>query len=131
MTDAILVSELGVGLPIFTLCPIIAMVFGESSEKDISRTKIMVEYFRSPIFIAVVLGLLVAQFNLDIKNPFIIRCQVCHLARSVSRSHSRRAACPRAAGRGVTMRRGSAHEADSVRDVLETSQPARLRWVLV
>ena len=33
MTDAILISEIGVGLPLFILCPLVAMWFGKERQK--------------------------------------------------------------------------------------------------
>lgn len=71
MADAILVSELGVGLPIFTLGPLIAMYFGETSGPAGQRGRIIAGYFRSPVFIAVVLGLLVAPLRLPTDNLFL------------------------------------------------------------
>lgn len=60
LTDAILLSELGVGLPIFTICPIVAMHFGEPHSGTGTRWKIFIDYLKSPIFASVVLGLLVS-----------------------------------------------------------------------
>lgn len=71
MADAILVSELGVGLPIFTLGPLIAMYFGETSGPPGRRARVLVDYFRSPVFIAVVLGLLVAPLRLPTEKLFL------------------------------------------------------------
>jgi hypothetical protein len=68
MTDAVLLSELGVGLPIFTLAPLVGMIFGEESETYETRTKFMVQYFRSPIFIAVVLGLVASQIPTEAQS---------------------------------------------------------------
>lgn len=69
LTDAILLSELGVGLPIFILGPAVAMHFGEDFEKNIrNRGNVLLEYFRSPIFFATVLGLLIAPFQLPINS---------------------------------------------------------------
>ena len=65
MTDAILVSELGVGLPIFILCPAIAMYFGNRTAQAVSVRSVMLEYFRSPIFIAVVAGLIAARLPIN------------------------------------------------------------------
>lgn len=72
MTEAILISELAVGLPIFILCPLVAMHFGEGSESAGSITKTIAQYVRSPIFIAVVLGLLFSQFHLPIDSPLLV-----------------------------------------------------------
>jgi predicted permease len=69
--DAILISELGVGLPIFTICPFVAMYFGESDTTHFSLVRTSAEYFRSPIFIAVALGIIAGQFNLPLDNPLI------------------------------------------------------------
>jgi malate permease and related proteins len=63
MTDAILISELGVGLPIFTLCPLIASFYGSASSGFNSMNKTLVNYFRSPIFIAVIAGIIASQFQ--------------------------------------------------------------------
>ncbi len=52
LTDAILLSELGVGLPIFILGPAVAMYFGKNIEENIgTQRSVFVEYFRSPIFL--------------------------------------------------------------------------------
>jgi predicted permease len=71
LTDAILLSELGVGLPIFTICPIVAMHFGEPHNGLGTRRKIFIDYLKSPIFASVVLGLLVSQMRLHVHNLFI------------------------------------------------------------
>jgi len=71
MADAVLLSELGVGLPIFTFGPAVAMYFGESPRRHDSRLRFMLEYFRSPVFMAVVLGLLVAPLRLPTDNLFL------------------------------------------------------------
>jgi malate permease and related proteins len=58
MQDAILLSELGVGLPIFTVCPLIAMWFSDGAAGRPPLRKLFTEYFTSPVFFAVVIGLL-------------------------------------------------------------------------
>ncbi len=72
MADAVLLSELGVGLPIFILAPLVGMIFGEESEKYESRTKIIVDYLRSPIFIAVALGLIVSRLPIDTRGLIMV-----------------------------------------------------------
>lgn len=72
MTEAILISELAVGLPIFTLCPLVAMHFGEASGGANSPPHALLQYFRSPIFIAVVLGFVVSRFPVPLKSPFVV-----------------------------------------------------------
>jgi malate permease and related proteins len=72
MIDAILISELGAGMPIFTLCVGVAMYFGEgaAAEPGHQRT-ILLDYFRSPIFIALAAGLLMAPLHLNPESPFL------------------------------------------------------------
>jgi len=71
MTDAILISELGVGVPIFTLCPIVASYYGSGSSGINSMLKTLLGYLRSPIFISVIAGIVVSQFQGFVKSPFL------------------------------------------------------------
>ncbi len=71
LTDAILLSELGVGLPIFILGPAVAMHFGEDSGTTGTEKNVLTEYFRSPIFFAVLLGLLIAPLHIPTDNWFL------------------------------------------------------------
>jgi predicted permease len=71
MTDAILISELGVGIPIFTLCPIIAAYYGSGSSGFSSIIKVFVNYLKSPIFISVVAGIIFSKFPIVVKSPFL------------------------------------------------------------
>jgi malate permease and related proteins len=71
MTDAILISELGVGVPIFTLCPIVAAYYGSGSSGLNAMVKTFLGYLRSPIFISVVAGILFSQFQVVVKNAFM------------------------------------------------------------
>lgn len=67
MSDAVILSELGVGLPLFVLGPVIALYFGNKSENYSFRQLLSLSYFRSPIFISVILGIVVSciPFNRD------------------------------------------------------------------
>jgi predicted permease len=61
----IIISELGVGLPIFILCPAVAMYFGGSfkgNSNDILN--VVKDYFTSPIFIAVVSGMVLSKIEI-------------------------------------------------------------------
>jgi malate permease and related proteins len=71
MTDAILISELGVGLPIFTLCPLIASYYGKGSSGYRSMMKTLINYIQSPIFIAVVIGIIAAHFEQIVSIEFL------------------------------------------------------------
>jgi malate permease and related proteins len=57
IADAVVVSELGVGPALFTLGTMIAIYFGSSGEDHRARFGEALGFFRSPIFIAVLLGL--------------------------------------------------------------------------
>ena len=71
MSDAILISEIGVGLPIFVLGVAVAMYFGEQSNDAAFGKKVLLGYLRSPIFISIVAGLLVSRWHIDPQQPFL------------------------------------------------------------
>jgi len=56
MQDALVISELGAGVPLFLLAIPVAMYFGREHPDRKSVLASMAEFFRSPIFIAMVLG---------------------------------------------------------------------------
>lgn len=68
-SDAVLVSELGVGLPIFTLCPLVAMAFGQQGGQRGVWRRFLLDYLRSPVFLAVVVGLALAALPLHWASP--------------------------------------------------------------
>ncbi len=65
LEEAVITSELGVGLLLFILGPLIAMYYGDSVviKKDLSRS--MAGFFISPVFIALVLGIGLSFFRID------------------------------------------------------------------
>jgi predicted permease len=71
MTDAILISELGVGVPIFTLCPIVASYYGSGSSGFKAALTTFLDYLKSPIFISIIAGIIFSQFQSIVKNPFL------------------------------------------------------------
>jgi len=71
MADAVLLSELGVGLPIFILGPAIAMFFGNTQENGEIKKAFSFSYFYSPIFLSVILGLAVSFIPFNRNNSFI------------------------------------------------------------
>ncbi len=70
MTDAVLISEVGVGLPLFIFCPLVAMWFGSSKEKSINLFQFVKPYFTSPIFFALIIGIIVSFLKVNFNNPF-------------------------------------------------------------
>jgi predicted permease len=71
LADAVLLSELGVGLPMFILGPAIAIFFGEKSGLVSAKKALSWNYFRSPIFISVILGIGVSFIPFSRTNNFI------------------------------------------------------------
>jgi malate permease and related proteins len=71
LADAVLISELGVGLPLFTLAPLVAMHFGSRAGEAPPVSATLFGYLRSPIFIAVALGLVAAQAPLPLDGPWL------------------------------------------------------------
>ncbi len=58
MTEAVLVSEIGVGTTIFILGPVLAAYFGSQASGGRSRWSASLAFFRSPVFLALLIGLL-------------------------------------------------------------------------
>jgi hypothetical protein len=68
MQDAMIISELGAGIPIFLLAIPIAMSFGREHPDSRSVLATVAEFFRSPIFIALVLGIACSFLRLPADN---------------------------------------------------------------
>jgi predicted permease len=58
MIEAVLISEIGVGYTIFILGPVLAAYFGSKAGEGRSRWSASLAFFRSPVFFALVLGML-------------------------------------------------------------------------
>ncbi len=71
ISDAVLLSELGVGLPMFIFGPAVAIYFGDKPEGYSMKKAFTLSYFRSPIFIAVILGIVVSLIPIDRTNSFV------------------------------------------------------------
>jgi predicted permease len=71
IADAVLLSELGVGLPLFIFGPAVAMHFGDKPGNHQLKNAFSLTYFRSPIFAAVILGILVSFLPINRDNSFI------------------------------------------------------------
>jgi predicted permease len=84
MTEAVLISEIGVGYPIFILGPILAAYFGSAESKGRSNWSSSLGFFKSPVFFALVVGLIWGCFRLPGQdNAFLAPAfQVCHVLAS-------------------------------------------------
>ena len=71
LAEGIVISELGVGLPIFILCPAVAMFFGGTFNGVGTFRELAKNYFLSPIFLAVILGLAMSRVDIPIETPFV------------------------------------------------------------
>jgi predicted permease len=74
IADAIMMTEIGVGLPTLILCPIVARYFGEQSSLHTNRQIIvssLKDYFCSPIFISIIVGVALAFSGIGGKQGFV------------------------------------------------------------
>jgi len=64
LSEAVLISEIGVGYPIFILGPILGAYFGSKELDTKLQWKASLNFFKSPVFFALLLGLLWGNFQL-------------------------------------------------------------------
>jgi malate permease and related proteins len=69
MTDAIIFSEIGVGLSIFTIGTLVAIYYGQSGSQ--SFAKAFTSFLKSPVFIALVSGILVSLSGISLPKEYI------------------------------------------------------------
>ncbi len=81
MTEAVLISEIGVGYTIFILGPILAAHFGTDGSGTRSMLSSTLQFFKSPVFFALLLGLLWGILRLPGEdNAFLSPVfRVCHI----------------------------------------------------
>ena len=81
MTEAVLISEIGVGYTIFIVGPILAAHFGSGGSGARSLLSSSLKFFRSPVFFALLLGILWGVLGLPGKdNAFLSPIfRVCHV----------------------------------------------------
>ncbi len=71
LAEAAFVSELGVGLPLFTVGVMIAIYYGDSKLEKTTPFSGAIEFFRSPIFLAIAAGALWSLLSLPTKGVFM------------------------------------------------------------
>ncbi len=71
LSEAVIISEIGVGYPIFILGPILAAYFG-SKKLGKSDWKASISFFRSPVFFALIAGLLWSVLKLPGKENIFV-----------------------------------------------------------
>lgn len=67
VTDAVMISELGVGVPLFFIGVLVAMHFGDKGGGSVAAN--IRAYLTSPIFIAIVAGCVAAALTTGMKSP--------------------------------------------------------------
>ena len=68
LSEAVLISEIGVGYPIFILGPILAAYFGSEKLDIKSQWKSSLVFFKSPVFFALIVGSLWGYLRLPGQN---------------------------------------------------------------
>jgi len=58
-------------VPIFTLCPIVASYYGSGSSGFNAILTTILKYLKSPIFISIIAGIILSQFQMIVQNPFL------------------------------------------------------------
>jgi predicted permease len=69
VTEAVVISELGVGPLLFTLGTFIAIYYGSAEVSARDRLRTAMRFFYSPIFISVVLGIAASSLKLPWQSP--------------------------------------------------------------
>jgi len=81
MTEAVLISEVGVGYPVFILGPLLAAYFGGSGARFKENLAASLGFFKSPVFYALILGMLWQPLGLPgedraFTKPFFDVCRL-------------------------------------------------------
>lgn len=64
LDEAVLISEVGVGYPIFILAPMLAAKFGTKQSDAKQNWQIALGFFKSPVFFSLIIGILWSVFHL-------------------------------------------------------------------
>jgi len=68
LTEAVLISEIGVGYPIFILGPILASYFGSKENDKKAILSASFGFFKSPVFFALIAGILWGALKLPVED---------------------------------------------------------------
>jgi predicted permease len=71
LVSAAIVSELGVAMPLFTVGQMIAIHYGRRDMASRERWREIARFFRSPIFFALVAGVILSQFDLPRQSVLV------------------------------------------------------------
>jgi hypothetical protein len=68
LSEAVVISELGVGVGLFTIGTMVAIYFGENNSVEQTPWKSFLTFLKSPIFLSIVLGLSYSYLKLPIEE---------------------------------------------------------------
>lgn len=71
IAEAAFVSELGVGLPLFTIGVMTMIYYGSSEKKEISLLREALLFFKSPIFLSIAAGMIWSLLELPTKGMIV------------------------------------------------------------
>lgn len=71
LAEAAFVSELGVGLPLFTVGAMVAIYYGNTKQEETTSFSGVVAFFHSPIFLSIVAGVLWSISSLPTTGVFV------------------------------------------------------------
>ncbi|MCK5686547.1 AEC family transporter [bacterium] len=71
MMDGMIIGEFGACIPAFTIGSAIALYFGRDENQKASIAPVVLNFLRSPIFLALVAGLTCSIIGLPLKNPVV------------------------------------------------------------
>lgn len=70
LSEAVIVSELGVGIGLFTIGTMVAIYFGGSSEQKQTPLQSMAIFAKSPLFLSIIAGVTYSSFNFPVEGAF-------------------------------------------------------------
>ncbi len=70
LSEAVFISELGVGVGLFTLGTLVAIHFGQATNSTNSMLRSLGLFAKSPIFLSILAGLAYGQFQAPVDGPF-------------------------------------------------------------
>ncbi len=73
MTEAVLISEIGVGYPIFILGPLLAAYFGSKETSLRKNLSASFSFFKSPVFFALILGVIWVPLGMPGKGNVFLK----------------------------------------------------------
>lgn len=71
LSEAVLISELGVGIGLFTIGTMVAIHFGTNSSQKQTPLQSISLFLKSPIFLSIIVGLAYSSLNLPTQIPVI------------------------------------------------------------